>query len=358
MLQRITIASIICALAGMAALAALASELSLSFTLFFLTVAVLAGLLITRLSMRERGMIDQSGMALGGFMRGILNARLQPHAQDDELSRLQHRINNLLDLLDLYLRNDGAAIDQSQHQAYVEKLRSAPLTDLLAQRAAPLELKQTAHPEERVGGFFKDLQQSVEQLFTPPPEAPRSPRAAMLDGLRRSAQRVTLTELKQEQANIQRQLQLAAERLQTASTQLAQRAMQPAPGPANPVRRPSMAGLLQSFSRLTEQANVVSLNIAIEAGRSAKDSSLHNVAEELHGFAAQVTKLRNDLVSFGPQHMGGNLESGLSSVPLSYAVEALAVAEQSMREQAQAAQALMERLSQLMDEPATAEKAA
>lgn len=365
MLQRIYLASVITTLSGTAALAAFALKLPFTVGFACLCLAALSGFIGLWLSGKERAILEQSGTALGGFMRGVLSARLQPLASDDELSRLQHRVNNLLDVIDLHLRNMDAAIDFKQHQAYADKLRVSPLMELLARSAPPLELGNGEdEKKEKVGDFFKELQQSMEQLFTPntqedlakakPDAAPK--RSVMLDTLRRSTQGITLSELRHDQTAIIRQLQNAAERLQASSAQLAQRAMKPAqPSPTTPVRRPSIGGLQQAFARLSEQANVVSLNVAIEAGRGEKHSSLQSAADELHGFAAQLNKLRNDLAVLGPAN-SEQAPGGMASVPLSFAVEALALAEQTLRDQSHAAHAVLERLAQLLDEPA--EKAA
>lgn len=345
LLTRIHICAVIVALAGLLALCAIA--LQFSFTLVFacLCVITVAGYMLVAMHQRQRRMLEQSGIAVGNFMRGGLHARLDPAAADDAFSRLQHRINNLLDVIDLHLRGSDAAIDLTKHADYAAKLKLTGLSEALQARADGGAQEITTPPAASapavgtaVGTFLQELRQQAEGFFAAE-QAIHNPAEA------RS------TSYQRELTGLQRHIQQAANRLQQATSQLAQRAMQPAPEPS----RGSPKHWEASCARLAEQATVLSLNVAIEAGRAPAFSPLHGATEELRALAKQLQVLRGDLTrQVSPQPEA----TAVPTVPLSVAVEALTTAEQMLRAQLEMIAEMVARLDPTQPMPMTEAEAA
>lgn len=301
-------------LAGVLAMAAIA--LGYSFQLVFACLCGSTGaafaLLVTL--KRQQVQLEQMNQALGMFMRGNYQARAEAGDGDDAFARLQHRINNLLDLLDLHARGDEAAIDRAAHEDYLEKLQQTALAETLAGRRVESAAKDTS-----VGALLQQLGHDVANLFADEIAAPAPAEAEMvIDAVPLAA----LTQWQQE-------LYAAALRLQQACTDLAQRAQLPTPAGVGP----SPATLEAALARLAEQTTVIALNVSIEAGRAPDHSSLHASAEELQGMAALLHKARGEVAAaLAPHHR----QPGPVTVPLAVAVEALAVAEQEVRARAEA----------------------
>jgi methyl-accepting chemotaxis protein len=69
--------------------------------------------------------------AVGQVIKGDLDCRVTPTAELNEIGVMQHRINNLLDILDLHCRKEHALIDEQSDGEYFQKIVSASLSDLL-----------------------------------------------------------------------------------------------------------------------------------------------------------------------------------------------------------------------------------
>lgn len=328
-MSRIHIFTVSAAIAGAGALAAMA--LNLSFMTVFLCMCAATSMafaaVASEYAMRRR--LEQLNHVLGQFMRGQWQARHAPAAGDDEFVRLQHRLNNLLDMLDVHLRGADAAIDAATHAEYIEKLKQTPLALALAKQEAAEEEPAIA-PAGSVGALLQQLGHDVAGLFNddgepahdapePLPEPEEEAPGIREEDLRAMAARMNA----------------AALQLQAACTELSQRALPPGfMGPG-----PSPVTLEATLARMAEQVTVVALNVAIEAARAQPDSSLYPMAEELQDMAALLHKARGEVkAALAPHHR----QSGPVSVPLAAAIEALAVAEQTLRSEALAVDALLE----------------
>lgn len=309
MLNRLHVAAVVTALAGIAALAALALKASFLLLYGALVVTTIAGFVLVASLQKQRAMLERAGQALGQFMRGQWQSRLSPDRRDDEFSRLQHRINNMLDALDLHLRGDAASIDFAQHADYAEKLRYTALYESLNQQKPLEEIKADRSPTESVGALLQQLGHNVAGLFSA--EESAAPKAAPA-----------------RPANDMRALRAVADRLAGATAQLADRAAsRPRAGSALPL---SPASLDQSMAKLAEQASVISLNVAIESARAQGNSSLAEVGNELHAIATQLHKARADMAALLASAVP-NFDNA-PTVPLSFAVDALTTAEAALRE--------------------------
>lgn len=310
MLSRLHTAAVVTALAGMAALASFALKFSFITVFGCICITTVAGFILVASLQKQKAMLDRAGQSLGLFMRGQWQARLSPDSNDDEFSRLQHRINNMLDTLDLHLRGPEASIDLNSHADYAEKLRFTALYESLSQHKSMEEIKADRTPTESVGALLTQLGHNVADLFRPEEKiAPVAPAAV--------------------HAGQGRQLRAIADRLQGATAQLAERATSRARH-ASQHTPLSAQSLDQLMARIAEQASVISLNVAIEAARAQQGSSLGEMGMELHTIATQLHKARADMAS---------LLSGVTpiiesapTVPLSFAIDALTSAESALRE--------------------------
>lgn len=308
MLNRLHHAAVVVALAGMSALASFALKFSFVAVFACICLTTAAGFVLVASLQKQRAMLDRAGQALGQFMRGQWHARLSPDRRDDEFSRLQHRINNLLDAVDLHLRGPEASIDLSAHADYAEKLRFTALYESLSQHKSLEEIKADRTPTESVGALLTQLGHNVADLFKPE-GASETPAAA-------------------HRPDQGRQLRVIADRLQGATAQLAERATSRERFSSQ--HTPLTAQTLdQLMARIAEQASVISLNVAIEAARAAPGSALSEMGMELHSIATQLHKARADMAAL--LATAAPVIETAPTVPLSFAIDALASAETALR---------------------------
>lgn len=325
MFRALHISAVLCVLAGVSALAAIALHGSFLLVFVCLCFTTVASFVMVAMHQKMRRSLERSGQVLGEFSRGALQARIQPGEGNDVGVRLQHRINNMLDLIDLHLRGQEAAIDLAAHAAYAEKLRATGLSLALAERA---DNAPPAPESASAGGFLQELRAQASALLgerTQPAQPPAADTAVLQQLHRQSAQ--------------------AGQRLRLTTEQLAQRAMQPAAPEKSP--HGSFAHVEAGCARMAEQATVLSLNMAIEAGRAPADSPVHGAVEALRQLARQLQQWRAELAQYSERPVAA---AAAASVPLSVAMEALTSAEQQWRAQEESLQAML-------DGPAPAEAA-
>ncbi len=135
-------------------------------------------LLLSFMLLRELGQlqkrVDASSSHIGQFIRGSLDARILDIGPLDALGRMQHRINNLFDILDATIRREDAALGTGDDDDYLQKIRQSGLYDKLHRRmtppvveAEPLPSLPPAAPAPDMLPFLKALagiQQRAEQL--------------------------------------------------------------------------------------------------------------------------------------------------------------------------------------------------
>lgn len=308
----------------MAALGGMALSAPFMFVFICLCLTAFAGACVLFMVSRHRRRLEYTGAAIGSFMRGEWAARANPAAHDDACSRLQHRMNNLLDTLDLHLRGDGAALDLARHADYAEKLRQSPLAVALAGDST-----KTPRPKESMGDFLQQLGDNMAEMLAAKPPPTETDSTAIIALAER--QRAALCAMEQ-----------AAARLNAMTAQLARRATQPSATP--PQETSASAMLEQALGRMLELATVMALNIAIEAGRAPAGSGLHSAAEDMRSLVSQLHKARSHAAAAQPP---ASREESVASVPLSSAVEALTQAQQLLEEQRAAAQAIADTLETL-----------
>lgn len=330
MIRRLHISAVLTALAGMAGLAAIAMKSHFLITYSAICIITVCGFVLVASLQKQRAMLERAGQALGQFMRGQWGARLQPDAHDDEFSRLQHRINNMLDTLDMHLRGDAAAIDANAHAEYTEKLKFTALYESLTQHKSLEEIKADRSPTESAAALLTQLGHSVTGLFSG-------------EQKKTKAEEIFLDRQSQQL----RSLRAVAAKLQGATAQLAQRSMSVRNTSAPALSPASIDALM---AKIAEQATVVSLNVAIEAARAPAGSSLADMGGELHGIATQLHKARADMAAVLASAVPH--ADTTPSVPLSFAVEALTSAEAVVREQIEASEQALAESEQEDDTPA------
>lgn len=90
----------------------------------------------------KASVVEVSG-TLGYFIKGNIDRRVSPVGELNEIGVLQHRINNLFDIIDLHARKELALIDQETDGEYYEKIVSSPL---MQQLSNVISVKQVDEP--------------------------------------------------------------------------------------------------------------------------------------------------------------------------------------------------------------------
>lgn len=157
-LQRLRWLGVISALTGALALVAMIAELPVFVLVSAITLAALSGAALAWHTGQLQQRLDQTHGALGRFIRGTFDERIAGIQGLDALGRLQHRINNLLDIVDLALRKEHAAIDSGADEAYLGKISGCALYHTLhnqMERMPVLEIPAQLN----VGPLMAELEQ-------------------------------------------------------------------------------------------------------------------------------------------------------------------------------------------------------
>lgn len=87
------------------------------------------------LTLKMKEAVYECSDAVGQVIKGDLDYRVSPSAALNEMGVMQHRINNLLDIIDLHCRREHALIDAENDGDYYDKITHAVLSDLMRQSA-------------------------------------------------------------------------------------------------------------------------------------------------------------------------------------------------------------------------------
>jgi hypothetical protein len=88
------------------------------------------------------GEIHSSLQALGSFMRGMLDVRLEVRLKSRVWAYFQHRCNNLLDLIDYYIRDHEAGFETDEGAVYLRKLKETGLYAVLKSKQEAAMVRQ------------------------------------------------------------------------------------------------------------------------------------------------------------------------------------------------------------------------
>lgn len=77
--------------------------------------------------MRVGAEITAAHHAVGAFMRGMMDERIHVETENNRVAVFQHRINNVLDVVDYTLRDHDAGFDTGDENEYLQKITSTGL---------------------------------------------------------------------------------------------------------------------------------------------------------------------------------------------------------------------------------------
>lgn len=81
--------------------------------------------------LRMRSAVSDAGQAIGQIIKGNLDKRIAPFGTFDSVGVLQHRLNNLFDVVDLATRGKDAMVDAELDGDYYHKIAGSPLKKLM-----------------------------------------------------------------------------------------------------------------------------------------------------------------------------------------------------------------------------------
>ncbi len=270
--------SFISAVAVAASLVAVALHPSPGLVLSTLVLALLAATAAGWQVQRLRRSMAHTHMAIGLFVRGKFDARVLNIQSLDEWGKLQHRINNLLDITDWVVRENQAAFHTGDDTAYVDKIKTSALATQMQQRLratpvieipASLNISPLLKEMESLHASLAELQRSAHQTI----ENVKPAYVTTLPGGLAGAIRAMVEHTRQSPAAV-KQLHQASETLSSVAL---------------------------TIERLAERGEIVALNMAISAahvgGDTAQDSASH-----------AVRLLANQIREAG-QHIGSLVEA-------------------------------------------------
>jgi uncharacterized protein YoxC len=86
---------------------------------------------------KMKTILVESSNCIGQVIKANLDQRIAPVGAFNEIGVLQHRLNNLFDILDVTIRNSDALIDPDMDGDYYHKITGSPLRRMLIQNARP-----------------------------------------------------------------------------------------------------------------------------------------------------------------------------------------------------------------------------
>ena len=263
-LQRLEMCAFMVLLASAAAILAIALSVSSSVVLVALGVVLISACATLLYTRALRGRTEEVSRALAAFMRGELDARILGIRRLDSFGKLQHRLNNMLDIVDLAVRKDQSAIDTGNDEAYLNKIRSTGLSAALQPSPSVLEIPPTLNVAPLLAELSQ-LKEAVEQL------------QYLTRELARRAGQQTV-----EKADVAPPKRRAAINNQAAITVQELREAHEA-----------LQGSAALFERLAERAEILSLNIAIAAAHAEQDERLVGAVSSLRLLAEQSLAARD-----------------------------------------------------------------
>lgn len=280
LIARIRLLAIFAILAGMLTLVSIALHASVMLVISLAAIGTTAGAGILLLVQKLRCGVDQANTAIASYIRGTLDARILDIGRLDEIGRLQHRLNNLFDIVDLHARGKQSAVETGDDEAYLEKLYESGLYEALEESG---ESNDSEAKPVSAGGFLKELRDSVHDLL----------KGEGTDDV--SQQSEKMRSLMQQSRMIGQQLQRGLNLLDQARDQWRQSSL----GLAQEQQRPqasSIRSLERQLRQLAEQIGLLSLNAAIEAGRVGDvGQGFAAVAGEVKMLGNKIDRIANDI---------------------------------------------------------------
>lgn len=126
---------------------------------------------------RLKTLMLEASHSIGQVIKGNLDRRVAPMGSFNEVGVLQHRLNNLYDIVDVVIRNDKALIDEEMDGEYFHKITGAPLHGMLKGAASQQNQNQPVAP-------------TVVAMPSPPVDDVLERACAMMDPLTQLGQRL------------------------------------------------------------------------------------------------------------------------------------------------------------------------
>lgn len=245
--------------------------------------------------------------------RGNLESRLLCCRADEDIVRLAHAVNHLLDVTDAFVREAGAALDASAHQKFYRKVIQRGLlgsfrlaaglinhaTDKMGQQAA--ELAQTEAERSQLAAAVGEVAQSLGAAVATIQSNAKDMRIAAENTSEKAASVAAASE---ETSTIVHSVASATEELNITAAEIEKRVRQSAAIVESAVTEADrttatvdgltaaqnrIGAVVKTIAQVAAQTNLLALNATIEAARAGEaGKGFAVVASEVKSLARQT----------------------------------------------------------------------
>lgn len=271
----------ITAVAGILALASMALQWSVLVTVLSISVAVVCGVIVVQQARALRRQLDHGNMAIAAYIRGQQDSRILNIRGLDTFGKLQHRINNLLDIVDLVARGKQAAVDTGEDETYLDKIANANLYKVLQEQAKP-------------------------PVMEIPAKLDVNPLLSQLEHLRRAAEQIQTVSNDLVSRADQQGVAAAASPKLTAGLRKAIDHTRAAPVVVKNLHAAceKIGGISAMLERLAERSEIMALNMAITAAHSGGDERINGAVSSMRLLSEQTREARDGVTRIADEMYG------------------------------------------------------
>lgn len=302
--------NIIAEISVLLGLPALVGEIFIALSILF---AVLAIYMIRKIGKE----LSRSADVCSKVDRGDLEARLLNINEFGSLGRLQHKINDLVDRSDAYVRESVACLEYVEQNKYFRKILETGMTGAFVNAARTVNkatdtmFKKTVDFTDVADNFEKTMKGVVETVASAATELQAS--AKTMEGTAQStSEKSTVVAAAAEEAstNVQTVASASEElsssiseisRQVTQSTQIASSAVAEVDGANEKVKgladsADKIGEVVAMITDIADQTNLLALNATIEAARAGEaGKGFAVVASEVKNLATQTAKATEEI---------------------------------------------------------------